>query len=119
MPIAEEAHAFIDSAIEWVKARFHEATDFLKSEGQKVIVLFAQTDIGTKLLNMMSALWSQTASGSDKMNAVVAAAVDIGEKFLTGGGWAGLFASAADLVRAAAQLLFGDLKKRMQELAAA
>lgn len=108
----------IDEIVEEAKAGFELVTDFVKGEAQKVVIVAANTDFGTTVLNLMSAAESKQLSGTEKMAEVVAGGVHLATEFLALGGWSGVFAAAEHFVEGVAQLLFADFAKRMDELRA-
>lgn len=83
----------------------------LKSEAQKVIAAAANTDFGTTILNLMSAVENHGLTGAQKMTEVVAAGIKIGTEFLAAGGWSGAFAAAETFLSGVVQFLFADFEK--------
>lgn len=106
-----------DELIADAKAGLAEIGDFIKGEGQKIIVVAANTNFGTTVLNLISLESSKTATGAEKMAGVVQAGLSLGEQFLAGGGWTGIFASAEHFVQGVAQLVFTDFAAEMAKIA--
>lgn len=118
MPIVEEAKSVVTELVDEAKAIIANFGTWLRSEAQKVLLAASQTTFGTHILNMISAVNGVAASGQDKMNSIVSAALTLGEDFLAGGGWTGVFTAVADFVRGVAQMLFADFQNDIAKVAA-
>lgn len=99
-----------DDILAVIKEAGKEIETFTMSEGQKLIAMAKQTQLGTDAMNLISALESSTTSGATKMAAVVAALVPIATDFAADGGLAGLETSVEDFVREFAQSAYNDFK---------
>lgn len=101
-----------EEIVEEARELVHRIGDFIQSEAQKVIAAAANTNFGTKILNLMSLAQSQGGlSGAEKLAAVVDAAKDAAHKFLEIGGWTGVFRAIKDFVAGIVQLLYADFIK--------
>jgi hypothetical protein len=108
-----------EEVVDEAKDLVHDLGGFIQSEAQKVIAAAANTNFGTKILNLMSLAQSKGGlSGADKLKAVIAAALDAAEQFLAIGGWSGVFAAVKDFVAGVVQMLYADFIKAFAPKAA-
>lgn len=106
------------AAVEEAKALAGKLEHFIESEAQKVIAAAANTNFGTIILNLMSAAQNHDLTGTQKMTAVIEAAIKAATEFLSIGGWAGVFAAVKDFIAGVVQLLWPDFIKAFQPKAA-
>lgn len=100
-PIIEEAKAFAETAIDFLK-------DVPISAAQKAVALIKETSLGTAIANLISAAHSSNAPGVDKFNAVLNAATKAYEAFVGNGGLSGLIAVGLNVLRQVIQSVFDD-----------
>ena len=109
--ILEALEDIAEEAVEEAKELIDQIGDFIQSEAQKVIAAAANTNFGTKILNLMSLAQSQNLSGAEKLAAVIGAAEKAAQDFLAIGGWEGVFRAVKDFVAGIVQLLYADFIK--------
>lgn len=98
-------------AVTEAKALVGRLETFIESEAQKVIAAAANTNFGTKVLNLMSAAQNTSLTGAQKLAAVIQAVIDAATEFLALGGWAGVFAAVKDFISGVVQMLYPDFIK--------
>lgn len=106
------------SVVAEAKDLAHHLGEFIQSEAQKIIAAAANTNFGTKILNLMSLAQSQNLSGAEKLAAVIGAAEKAAQDFLAMGGWTGVFRAVKDFVAGIVQLLYADFIKAFAPKAA-
>ena len=99
-----------DDVLAVLKAAGKEIETFVMSEGQKLVASVKQTGLGTTALNIISALESHTATGTEKMEMLIAALVPALNSLEANGGLKGLVTSIEDFAREFAQSAYNDFK---------
>ncbi|HLY90841.1 MAG TPA: hypothetical protein VKQ27_17800 [Acetobacteraceae bacterium] len=105
-------------AIAILKAAGKAVESFFLTETQKFVAQAKQTYLGTLGLNLIQTMESQSLTGEQKMETVVAMLVPAIEKFVASGGLPSLVGSVEDFAREFAQSLFNDFAADVAKIAA-
>ena len=106
-------HFLNDEQIAALKSAGHHIEEAAITEGQKAVAALKLTSVGATITDTIKILHSQTLTGLQKFEQVVATVMPTVLNFLTGNGFHDLVDNVEGIAREAVQSLFNDVVKEL------